>query len=112
MSYSGESMKSLLLIPTICLLCFACTPNSSSNNIATEEEQSSDWMITTKVKANILDDTTISTSARFVSVSTTNGVVTLKGSVPTKEDRSKIVKITKKVQGVISVNDQITISSK
>ena len=105
-------MKKLLLIPAMCLVCFACSSGTNCNNNGVQsQETSADWAITTKVKSSIMSDTSISASARFVSVNTTNGVVTLTGSVPTKEDRDRIVRITKKVSGVVSVDNQITISN-
>src|SRR5271155_5094843 len=103
-------MKKLLLIPTLCLLCVACCGNGCNSGVQSEQN-SSDWSITAKVKSEILADTSISASARFVSVSTTNGVVTLTGTVPTRDDRDRIVKITKNVQGVMRVDNQITISN-
>jgi hyperosmotically inducible protein len=107
-------MKKLLLIPALCLVCAACCGNGggcgSNNDQVQSQEMSSDWSITTKVKAEILSDTSISASARFVSVSTTDGVVTLTGSVPTREDRERIYRIARKVNGVKRVDNQITIS--
>jgi hyperosmotically inducible periplasmic protein len=107
-------MKKLLLIPTLCLVCAACcgksSCGSSNNDQVQSQETTSDWAITTKVKAEILADTSLSASARFVSVSTTDGVVTLTGSVPTREDRERIYRITRKVNGVKKIDNQITIS--
>jgi len=105
-------MKKILIASAMCLACLACSRDNYNNrNTAQSEENSPDWQITTKVKSSILSDSTISASARFVSVNTTNGVVTLAGSVPTREDREKIVRMTKKVSGVVRVVDNITISS-
>jgi osmotically-inducible protein OsmY len=106
-------MKKLLLIPVLCLGLFSCChecKDKNGNPCVKSEDQSSDWSITTRVKSAILTDTSIAAMARFVSVSTTDGVVTLTGSVATREDREKIVKIVKNVQGVKSVDNQITIS--
>jgi hyperosmotically inducible protein len=105
-------MKKILIASAMCLACLACSRDNYNNNSAQSEQNSPDWEITTKVKSSILSDTTISASARFVTVNTTNGVVTLAGSVPTREDREKIVKMTKKVHGVVRVIDKITISNK
>ncbi len=111
-------MKKLLLIPVLALVCAACDNdsccNGSNNGVMSQDasqENSADWVITTKVKAEILADTSISASARFVSVSTTNGIVTLTGSVPTRGDRYTIVKIAKGVKGVVRVDNQITIAN-
>lgn len=103
-------MKSLWLIPVVCLVCVACEQGSSharTDNKKSQEE-SSDWAITTKVKSAILADSTLSASSRFVSVETNNGVVTLSGNVASKEDRDRIVKIAKDINGVKSVDNQMT----
>jgi hyperosmotically inducible protein len=102
-------MKFLALIPALCLVCFGCS-NTSSSNKSSSQEASSDWEITTKVKASILSDSSVSGSARFVSVTTNNGVVTLTGNVPSQADANRIVKITKNVDGVQSVDNQLTVS--
>ncbi|HSW86455.1 MAG TPA: BON domain-containing protein, partial [Rhabdochlamydiaceae bacterium] len=95
-------MKSLLLIPAMCLLCFACNPDGRNNkNGAQSQEHSADWTITAKVKAAIMADASLSAAARFVSVNTKNGVVTLTGTVPPKEDSDRIVKIAQNVSGVV-----------
>ncbi len=107
-------MKMLFLIPIVSLLCFSCNKEDSCENRSKpqSEQNSPDWEITTKVKAAILADTSISASARFVSVKTMNGTVTLTGSVPTREDQDKIVRIVKKVHGVDRVDNQLTISNR
>jgi hyperosmotically inducible protein len=102
-------MKWLYVIPVMCLLCVACSHDRNCGGPVRSEENSADWAITTKVKAAILSDTSISGSARFVSVSTTNGVVTLTGSVSSREDRDKIVRIANNVRGVKDVDNQMTI---
>ena len=110
-------MKKLLLIPVMCLACLSCSHdcekkgNGNGNRCGVKsEDQSSDWSITTRVKSAIMTDTSIAAMARFVSVNTTNGVVTLTGSVASRDDRDKIVRIVKNVHGVKSVDNQITIS--
>ncbi len=103
-------MKKLLLIPVLALVCVACD-DSNYNRCAgmQSQESSADWEITTKVKAQILSDSSISGSARFVSVSTINGVVYLSGSVSSRADRDRIVKIAQNVRGVVRVDNQMTV---
>jgi osmotically-inducible protein OsmY len=71
--------------------------------------QPSDWEITTKVKANIMS-ADLSASARLVSVTTNNGVVTLTGTVASREEARKIVEIAKGIRGVKRVDNQLTVS--
>ena len=104
-------MKKLLLIPVLCVFCIGCN-NSKTDSYKekSSQENSSDWQITTKVKAAIMSDSTLSASARLVSVTTNNGDVTITGSVPSQKDMDRIVSIAEGVSGVKSVNNQMTIS--
>lgn len=105
-------MKKLLLIPALCLLYVGCDSGNRMNNSQEQtQETSSDWEITTKVKSAIMTDTSISASSRFVSVTTTDGEVTLTGEVSSEEDKNRIVEIVKEVSGVRNVDDQMTVSS-
>jgi osmotically-inducible protein OsmY len=69
-----------------------------------------DWKVTAAVKKAFMTDSDLSMSARFVSVSTDNGTVTLTGSVSSKEESRKLERRAKSVSGVRSVNNQLTIS--
>jgi hyperosmotically inducible protein len=104
-------MKVLWLIPALCIVCAACNPDNNPKSADQSQVNSADWEITTKVKAAIIADASISASARLVSVSTTDGVVTITGSVPTMADRDRIVRIAKNVDGVVSVDNQMLISN-
>ena len=104
-------MKKLLLIPVVCLLSFSCNHTHQKSNKSVQlQQQSADWLITTKIKVAIITDTSIAITARFVSVTTTNGVVTLTGSVSQRADKEKIDTIAKGVQGVKRVHNKIIIS--
>lgn len=105
-------MKHLLLIPALCVVCFACTQNGQGEGAKNPSEANlQDWELTAQVKTAIITDDTISATARLVSVNSRDGVVTLSGKVPTKEDKDKIGEIVKAVPGVKKVDDQITVSS-
>lgn len=103
-------MKKYLLIPALCLMCVGCDQAAHNDNVGSSKEHSADWAITTKVKAAIMADVSLSASARMVSVETTDGVVTLTGTVPTKADRNRIGQIAKNVQGVQDVENDIEVS--
>jgi hyperosmotically inducible protein len=104
-------MKKLLLIPVLCLLCFSCNYIVHKSNKPVEsQKQSSDWLITTKIKMAIITDTSISITSRFISVTTTSGIVTLTGSVSKRTDREKIDNIAKNIDGVKRVHNKIVIS--
>ncbi len=58
-----------------------------------------------------MSESNLSASARFVSVTTNDGVVTLTGTVPTREDSRHIERKVKGVSGVRRVDNQLTIGS-
>jgi hyperosmotically inducible protein len=104
-------MKKYLLIPALCLMCVGCNQAAHDDNEgSSSEEHSADWTITTKVKAAIMADVSLSASSRFVSVETTDGVVTLTGTVSTKTDKNRIGQIAKNVHGVKDVENDIEVS--
>jgi len=116
----GEVVKKILFIPAICILCVSCNDNSNnpnrnsndySNGNNQMQSQPSDWEITTNVKKNLMTDNSLSASARIISVTTNNGVVTLNGTVETNEESRKVVRIVKNVPGVTSVDNQLNISN-
>lgn len=114
-------MKKFLFIPVICLLFTSCANNSNhpekrSDHCSREnhqmQSQPSDWEITASVKKNLMTEGSLSSSARMISVTTNNGVVTLKGTVANKEEERKVVRMAKDVNGVRDVDNQLTISSR
>ncbi len=105
-------MKKIHFILAICTLCASCNSNSN-NSIGNNQTQSqpADWDITANVKKDLLTDSSLSSSARMISVTTNDGVVTLTGTVVSKEESRKVVKIVKNVYGVMDVDNQLTISN-
>lgn len=104
-------MKKIFLIPAMCLLCFACSrDNNYGNAQGYTQDQRSDWAITMRIKTAIRDNTSISPGAS-VAVNTTNGIVTLTGTVPTSADRNRIGRIARTSQGVVGVDNQIVVSN-
>lgn len=108
-----EIMKKILLIPAICLLCISCNANTNDHSSEPNQTQSqpADWEITASVKKNLMADSSLSSSARMISVTTNSGVVILTGTVVSREESHKVVKIVKSVSGVKSVDNQLVISN-
>jgi osmotically-inducible protein OsmY len=107
-----EVVKKFLFIPAICVLCVSCDSNSDNPNGNNQmQSQPSDWDITANVKKNLMTDNSLSSSARMISVTTNSGVVTLTGTVASKDESRKVVRIVQNVPGVTSVDNQLTISS-
>ena len=66
-----------------------------------------DGIITTKVKAELLQNDAIKSGD--ISVETVNGVVTLSGFVTSQEQIKHAVDATSKVEGVVSVSDKLNV---
>ncbi len=104
-------MKKLWVIPTLCLICAACGDGGYTGPDRVQSRQNDqavapmtpDWELTVKVKAELMADTSLPASARLISVSTTDGVVTLTGSVASRADRYSIVRAVQNVKGVAKV---------
>ncbi len=84
--------------------------SQKNNKPIQSQQQSSDWLITAKIKFAIITDTSISITDRFISITTTNGVVTLTGNVSQRAYKEKIETIAKGVNGVKRVHNKIIIS--
>jgi hyperosmotically inducible periplasmic protein len=67
--------------------------------------------LTTKVKTALASDVGMRTMTN-IDVDSDNGVVTLKGKVDTAEAKKKAEEIAKKVDGVKSVKNQLTVEKK
>jgi osmotically-inducible protein OsmY len=76
-----------------------------------ENQKSEDWQITAKIKADLISDSHLSATARFVSVTTEDGVVTLTGNVKDKEESRYIERKVKNISGVRKVDNQLTVNS-
>lgn len=109
-------MNKFLPILALCALFTSyglnAAPSDQTNAPATpKEEQSPDWQLTVKVKEAILANGELSPSNRFVSVTTTDGVVTLTGNVSTVDQINEIVKTAEGVSGVKKVINQMVVST-
>ena len=91
----------------LCLLANAASsdtaPTAHSDSVGAAI---SDSAITTKVKANFLGDERLKGS--HIKVTTTNGVVTLTGSATGADSKAAAEDIAKDVDGVRSVDDELT----
>jgi osmotically-inducible protein OsmY len=78
----------------------ACASSDKHEGIG---EYVDDSLITTRVKAAILEEKTLSVAE--INVETFKGVVQLSGFVHSEADRAKAVELTKSVKGVKSVKN-------
>jgi len=90
------------------MIAFAAVPfgqvaaqDSTAASSSSTSETGDAW-ITTKVKSEFT--TTKGISSTDISVTTTNGVVTLTGTATSKHEKTKAINVAKKVKGVKSVD--------
>lgn len=69
-----------------------------------------DSVITTKVKAAVLNEPTLKSSE--INVETFKGVVQLSGFVSTESDTKKAVEVARNVKGVTSVKNDMLVKAK
>src|SRR5262245_49494976 len=86
-----------LLMAIFTILCAACT-----------EKRVDDAVLTAKIKTQMAADGRISPTR--VNVDTLNGDVMLKGEVPTQQEKDAAEEVARKVEGVRSVSNQITVN--
>ncbi len=83
--------------------------NGERNENGPANAQEDDWTINERVRDALYNDPSMPPSARAVMTDTKNGVVTLTGNVPSKEEANMIVRKVKGVRGVRNVNIQLMV---
>jgi hyperosmotically inducible protein len=83
---------------------------ASSHQGETASQKISDGVITTKVKAALLDAKEV-TGSQHIHVRTHNGVVHLSGTVPSEQAKEAATSAAKTVDGVRSVSNKIKVAS-
>ncbi len=115
-------MKKIIFVSALCAMCAVCVSCNKDNNrnynqstdtsdcSASTDASQSDWKITANVKKKLMSESSLSSSARMVSVTTNNGVVTLTGTVASRDESRRVVSLVESVDGVKNVDNQLTIS--
>jgi len=106
--------KLFLLVPALCGMLTACHQNSSmgtqSNGMMMDQPVSAeDMKITKKINNWLMSNNSLSSDAKNIQVMTSNGVVTLSGSVVSYQEKNMIINKVMNMDGVDSVNDQLKI---
>lgn len=108
--------KHLLVISSLCILFTACESNrtvvqSDKNHPAVEKtnETDEDRSITNRIHEAISRDTTL-TDFRSIQVSTSNGTVTLKGTIANDNEKNDLTRKIKGMNGVKDVDNQLEVS--
>ncbi len=112
-------MRKMLVVSALCAMCAVCTSctmsctkdkNDNQTSDCPSDVSQADWKITGNVKKKLMGDSSLSSSARMVSVTTNNGVVTLTGNVASRDESRKVVSLVESVDGVKNVDNQLVVS--
>lgn len=75
-----------------------------------QSESEADRTITQKIRQAIMSDSALSTNAKNIKIITIKGVVTLRGTVASSQEKDAIAKIVSGVQGIIKVDNQLEVT--
>jgi osmotically-inducible protein OsmY len=99
---------SLLLVPAAHSADKKDAPSKVDKAVEKTKEIVDDATITTKIKAEYAKDKAV--SAMKIHVDTDKGVVKLSGNAKSKDEAAKAEEIAKKVNGVVSVKNDIVVA--
>lgn len=107
-------MKQLKYIPVMILTAILVTTvGCASTNNDTKKQSAGDYlddaMITTKVKAAVLNEPTL--KSYEINVETYKGVVQLSGFLSSQSDINKAVEVARGVKGVVSVKNDMRVKT-
>jgi osmotically-inducible protein OsmY len=71
----------------------------------------SDIDVLAAIRSAIVDDKNLSTSAHNVKIMVEKGVVTLRGPVKTANEKARVEALTRKVAGVVSIDNRLDIDT-
>lgn len=120
--------KKFLLIPVACTLLAACNQDASTMSNASNSDTKNNGMsmdqndnmsmnqtsadrdnqITEQVNQWLMSNNSLSDAAKNIRVSTSDGMVTLRGSVSDAQEKTRVMNHVKKIKGVKGVTDQLT----
>ena len=95
-----------------CLIALLATTvlTTGCGTAQSPRRQVEDTKITAQVKAKLASDVTPS-SVTNIEVNTTNGVVTLAGQVESEDVKSRAEEVTRSVDGVVSINNNLQVEA-
>jgi hyperosmotically inducible protein len=77
-----------------------------------QSNSSADLKTTQAIRQALMKDSGLSATAKNIKVITTNGHVTLRGPVKTKQEKAKIDQLAKAAAGGARIEDQLEITNK
>jgi osmotically-inducible protein OsmY len=77
-----------------------------------QSENEADRSLTQRVRQAVMDDESLSSSAKNAKIMSRDGVVTLRGPVQSSQEKTKLAAIAQKTDGVKRVDNQLEIAAK
>jgi hyperosmotically inducible protein len=110
-----SKLLSAIMLSAVLAVTVGCAANSKNDGTTSTKHQSTgeyidDAVITTKVKAAILNEESLKSAE--INVETFKGVVQLSGFVSTNADIARAVEVTRGVKGVTSVKNDMRLKTK
>jgi hyperosmotically inducible protein len=86
-------------------------PSKAAPSQDQPKSASSDRDIMQKIHKALMDDTSLANDVKSVKITSQNGKVTLKGSVPTEEDKKNVEQKATEVAGPGNVTNELTVKA-
>lgn len=102
-------VATVLIVNTVPLLATEVPKENTTKSKATVGERIDDTVITTQVKIALMKDS--STATFGTDVTTTNGIVVLKGTVQTNAEKDMTTRVAAGVQGVKGVQNKMKVTN-
>jgi len=99
---SAACALSVVLASSFAVGCQTVKPAAGANSV-------DDGSISARVKTVLLNDTQV--NATKINVSTTNGVVVMSGSVPSKDQEQRAIQLARQVNGVRDVRSELQVGT-
>lgn len=90
------------------------TRDKSGDTLTPQKQTNSDSDIDVlaAVRSAIVDDKNLSIAAHNVKIMVVKGVVTLRGPVKTANEKARVEELTRKIAGVVSIDNRLDIDTK
>lgn len=111
-------LKQLFILSFASVAFFGCNPEersplvNPSPGFVEQSETEPDRNVTQAIRQSLMKDNSLSLQSKNVVIITQNGIVTLRGTVPTEEEKKKVEEQAKNAPGAKSVNNQLIVVEK
>lgn len=111
-------LKQLITLSALSLAFFGCNMENHTARVVPDQgaveqgETEPDRNVTQAIRQSLMRDSGLSITAKNIVITTRDGIVTLKGTVNSEEEKRMIESQAKAAAGAKSVNNQIIVSER